>query len=206
MTKPGFRRSRPSAPSQADDLTLGTALFSQAQILHLMKAEFARSRRHGNVLSCAVLQVDRLPQLVDLYGAALRTSVRQNLATLVHKKTRGSDLLGLVNEDRMVLLLPETPADGAVLVVERLLRAFLDLEVSVDGKVLALTLSAGVSTSVGKDTIFFDSLLGQAEAALERATAAGGGRVFSFVQAALADDAREPAEPSQPSRKPSGDA
>ena len=76
MTKPGFRKTRPTGTSaggrESTEGFLSGALFSQAQILHLMKNEFARSRRYGLPLGCIVLQVDRLPQLVDLYGAELR--------------------------------------------------------------------------------------------------------------------------------------
>lgn len=195
MTKPGFRKSRPAASRAAggeSDAFLGSSLFSQAQILHLMKAEFARARRHGAPLSCVVLQVDRLAQLVDLYGAPLRTAVRKTLAEVVRQKTRGSDLLGVANEDRMLLLLPETPHEGAMLVVERLLRSFRDVDVEVDGRRLSLTMSAGVSTVQGKETMFFDTLLAQAETAVERATEAGGDRVVSFGQVSLAEGMAEP--------------
>ena len=46
--------------------------FSQSQILHLMKTEFARARRYGFPVSCMLVQVDRLDALVDLHGGALR--------------------------------------------------------------------------------------------------------------------------------------
>lgn len=189
MSKPGFRKSRSSSARSTaggdSDNYLGSSLFSQAQILHLMKTEFARARRYGAALSCVVLQVDRLPQLVDLYGSQLRIAVRQTLADLIRRKTRGSDLLGVANEDRMLMLLPETPIDGARLVVERLRRGFADVEVVVDGKPLALTLSGGISAMQGKETMFFDSLLAQAEAAVERAEQLGGDQVLSFGECTL---------------------
>ena len=83
------------------------------------------------------------------------------------------------------MLLPETPIDGARLVVERLRRGFADVEVVVDGKPLALTLSGGISAMQGKETMFFDSLLAQAEAAVERAEQLGGDQVLSFGECTL---------------------
>lgn len=201
MTKPGFRKTRPSGTSAGGRETsegfLSGSLFSQAQILHLMKNEFARSRRYGLPLGCIVLQVDRLPQLVDLYGAELRHEVRSAMAQLVRDKTRGSDLLGTTNDDRYLLLLPHTDLPGTRLVADRLLEAFAGLEVAVDGKPLALSVSIGVSSVVDHKAMFFDTLLAQAESALDDAARAGGGLVRSFGESRLRDggdgpDARRP--------------
>ncbi len=190
MTKPGFRKGRPggrrSGATGAGDGFLSSALFSQAQILHLMKNEFARARRHGVPLACVVLAVDRLPQLVDLYGLPLREVVRQSLATLVRQKTRGSDMLGLANEDRYLLMLPHTELDQARIVADRLHALFGELQIAVDGRQLALTLSVGIAAVGEQQTMFFDSLLAQAEAALEFAMDAGGDRVCSFGEVTLA--------------------
>lgn len=192
MTKPGFRKTRPVGQRamggrDADEGFLSGSLFSQAQILHLMKNEFARSRRYGLPLGCIVLQVDRLPQLVDLYGAELRHGVRAAMAALVRDKTRGSDLLGTTNDDRYLLVLPHTDLPGTRLVAERLHEAFGGLEVEADGKPLALTVSIGVSSVVDHKAMFFDTLLGQAESALEDAARAGGDLVRSFGETQLRD-------------------
>lgn len=160
---------------------LSNSLFSQAQILHLMKNEFARARRHGIAMGCLVLQVDRMAQLVDLYGAELRTAVRTEVARLVREKTRGSDLLGTTNDDRYLLVLPHTTLPNTRLVAERLLTQFAGLQVSVDGRPLALSLSIGVAACDDQKTLFFDSLLAQAEAAAEHAARTGGNQVVAFA-------------------------
>ena len=195
MTKPGFRKSRPgggrSGATGAGDGFLSSSLFSQAQILHLMKNEFARARRHRVPLACVVLAVDRLAQLVDLYGLPLRQVVRESLAQLVRQKTRGSDLMGVANEDRYLLMLPHTELEQARIVADRLHTLFGELEIAVDGRQLALTLSVGLSAVGEQQTMFFDSLLAQAEAALEFAVASGGDRVCSFGEVSLAEGARD---------------
>lgn len=200
MTRPGFRKTRTSSQPaaggrEADAGFLSGALFSQAQILHLMKNEFARARRYGLPLACIVLQVDRLPQLVDLYGADLRHSVRAAMAELVRDKTRGSDLLGTTNDDRYLLVLPHTDLAGARLVAGRLLEAFRGLEVVADGKPLALSVSIGVSSIVDHKAVFFDTLLNQAESALADAARAGGDAVRSFGESQLRQDGGDPAPP-----------
>jgi diguanylate cyclase (GGDEF)-like protein len=194
MTKPGFRRGRSGAgraTTNEGDGFLSSSLFSQAQILHLMKTEFARARRHGIPMGCLVLQVDRLAQLVDLHGVELRQLVRQAVAALVKQRTRGSDLLGATNDDRYLLVLPHTDLANSRLVAGRLNDAFRGVEITVDGRRLALTLSVGVASCEDQKTLFFDSLLAQAESALEFAMRRGGDQVASFGETQLhSDDGR----------------
>jgi diguanylate cyclase (GGDEF)-like protein len=189
MTKPGFRRGRPGgsqAPGrERGDGFLSSSLFSQAQILHLMKNEFARARRHGIAMGCLVVQVDRLAQLVDLHGAELRQAVRSAVVRVVREKTRGSDLLGATNDDRYVLVLPHTSLEQTRIVADRLLQMFREVEIAIDGKPLAMSISIGVSACDDQKTMFFDTLLAQAESAVEFAANAGGDQVMSFAEAQL---------------------
>lgn len=202
MTRPGFRKGRGGAegqrgPGQGSGPFLGSALFSQAQILHLMKTEFARARRHAHPLGCVLLQVDRMQQLVDLHGTDLRGAVRQAVADMVRSRTRGADLLGAWSEDRFLMVLPESDLAETMVVAERLHRLFSELEVTLDDKVLALTLSLGVSASQGQQTMFFDTLVAQAEVALEHAMEAGGDRVVSFGETQLLEPGDSPKSPDR---------
>jgi diguanylate cyclase (GGDEF)-like protein len=163
-------------------------LFSQAQILHLMKNEFARARRHGIPMGIVLLQVDRLAQLSDLHGSNLRQSVKRAVAMMVREKTRGSDLLGTTNDDRYLLVMPHTDLDQTRIVADRLHQAFFEVDVTIDGKPLSLTASVGLTSCDDQGTLFFDSLLSQAETALEYATNGGGDQVTSFGETQL----REP--------------
>jgi diguanylate cyclase (GGDEF)-like protein len=193
MTRPGFRKGH-GAGAQArggregGDGFLSSSLFSQAQILHLMKNEFARARRHQLPMGCLVLQVDRLSQLADLHGLELRQALRATIARLVREKTRGSDLLGATNDDRYVLVLPHTNLEQTRIVADRLHQLFQDVEVGVDGRPLALTLSIGVSSFGDAKTLFFDTLLQQAESAADFAARAGGDRVMSFGESQLREE------------------
>jgi diguanylate cyclase (GGDEF)-like protein len=188
MSRPGFRKGRAGggkAGPGRDDGFVSNSLFSQAQILHLMRTEFARARRHGLPLACLLLQVDRMAQLVDLYGVDLRNSVREALNRLVRERTRGSDMIGMVNEDRYLLLLPHTDVDQCRTVAERLRTLFTDYEVSIDGRPLDLSLSIGIAATGDSQAMFFDTLVGQAEAALDFAIQHGGNRLASFGETQL---------------------
>ncbi|MEC8653441.1 MAG: GGDEF domain-containing protein [Planctomycetota bacterium] len=188
MTRPGFRKGRPGggrAPAAESDGFLSNSLFSQAQILHLMKNEFARARRHGLPLGVVLLQVDRLAQLVDLHGSSLRAAVKQAVARVVREKTRGADLMGTTNDDRYLLVLPHTDAAQTRIVADRIHQVFSTVDVTIEGRPLHISISVGMTACDDRSTLFFDSLLTQAEAALEFASHAGGDQVASFGETQL---------------------
>ncbi|MFK7742033.1 MAG: GGDEF domain-containing protein [Planctomycetota bacterium] len=191
MTRPGFRKGRSSggrSKAADSDGFLSSSLFSQAQILHLMKNEFARARRHGMPMGVVMMQVDRLAQLVDLYGSALRLTVKDAVARLVREKTRGSDLLGTTNDDRYLLVMPHTDLGQTRIVAERLHQLFNEVDVRVDGRALQLTVSIGMTSCDDQGTLFFDTLLSQTETALEYAERYGGDQVISFGETQLRSD------------------
>ncbi|MCA8973671.1 MAG: GGDEF domain-containing protein [Planctomycetes bacterium] len=197
MTKPGFRKGRSGrahggGAGDAHDAFVSGALFSQAQIMQLMKNEFARARRHGFPLGCLLLQVDRLANLVDLYGAGLRQAVRTAIAGLVRERTRDPDLLGVSSDDRYLVILPHTDIEQARVVADRLRSAFAGLSIEVDGRELDLSISLGISASADGETMFFDTLVAQAEAALDYATQQGGNVVVSFGEARLRGGEADP--------------
>jgi GGDEF domain-containing protein len=169
----GFRRGpsgggKGGAAREGSEGFVSGSLFSKAQILHLMRTEFARARRQRLPLGCLCLQVDRMPQLVDAHGPGLRAVVREALARLVREKTRGYDTLGMVSEDRYLLLLPHTDIEQTRKVGMRLRALFV-----------------GASAIGDQQTMFFDTMVNQSEAALDWALRHGGDRAVSFAEAQL---------------------
>ena len=182
MTKPGFRRGPPgdrSVPGGGDEEIVGRP-FSQAQILDLMKNEFARARRYEFAVSCIVMHVNRLASLADVHGSPMREGVRRELCRLVREKTRSSDYLGTFGEDSYLIVLPHTDAERAEAVGQRILAGFGALDVRADGTRISLSLSLGVAASEDQETLFFDTLVSQAEVALQWATDRGGDQVAVF--------------------------
>lgn len=184
-SRPGFRRRSSGGRAvfgggDMEGLATGATPFSNAQILHLMKGEFARARRHGYPLACVLVQVDRLDALVAQYGEALRESVRAHLSRLVRDSTRDHDHVGMVGDDNFLLLLPHSDATAARVVADRLRARFDRVDFEVDGIAVPLGLSLGVAACQSKETLFFDTLLSQAEVALEWAIQEGGDRTMLF--------------------------
>ena len=128
MSRPGFRRSsagglgaqaRGMGGGGGEDIHVTGAPFSQAQILHLMKTEFSRARRYAYPLSVVLMRVDRIGSLVELHGAEARDAIKRALGRIVAEKTRDHDHVGLLSEDRYLLVLPHAGPREAGLVGER---------------------------------------------------------------------------------------
>ncbi len=158
------------------------APFSQAQILHLMKTEFSRARRYGYPLSVVLMRVDRIQSMVEIHGPVVRDAIKTVLGRVVAEKTRDHDHVGLLSEDRYLLVLPHAGPREAALVGERIRGAFADADVSVAGQPIAPTLSLGVAACEDRETLFFDTLVSQAEIALDDVSRVGGDAVRTFVR------------------------
>jgi diguanylate cyclase (GGDEF)-like protein len=151
-------------------------LFSLSQIMHLMRIEFGRAQRYGYPLSVLAIAVDRLGHLRDLYGYESKEAVLDEVARLLQGETRTCDFLGRLADDRLLAVVPHTPAEGARVLAERLLSGVRALSFESEGKKIAVTISAGCATMGDARTLFFDQLVAAAERALEDAVAAGGDR------------------------------
>ncbi len=151
-------------------------VFSYAQILYLLKIEFARARRYQYQLSCVLVEIDRLGTLGDLHGSALRDQVEHAVAELLNRHSRSCDFVGRLGE-RFVIVLPHTDAKGAQLLAQRLHDRVSGLDVRVDDRNLRISASIGVATHDGDDSIFFDAVLKRAEGALAQVVSRGGDNV-----------------------------
>jgi diguanylate cyclase (GGDEF)-like protein len=151
-------------------------VFSYAQILHLLKIEFARARRYQYQLSCVLVEIDRLGSLGDLHGSAVRDELERAVADLLNRHSRSCDFVGRLGE-RFVIVLPHTDGKGAQLLAQRLHDRIAGLDVRVDDRALRVSASIGVATHDGDDSIFFDAVLKRAESALAQAVSRGGDSV-----------------------------
>lgn len=161
-----------------------------------MKSEFGRARRLGQPLACVVIRIEGLSRVAELVGGAARDQIRDVLTDLVREKTRDYDHLGLVGDDGCLLVLPQTDAEGAKVVAERIRRGFTAVEPAASlldragAPQLRTNLSLGISAAHSSETLFFDTLLAQAEHARDVASAAGGDRVEVFDRDRFVGDPR----------------
>lgn len=173
----GFRSSESAARSSAQ----AGSVLGLTQIQQLAKLEFARAKRYKYPITVAVCRIDRIDSLADLYGQDSRSLLMDELVKLYACRGRMTDILGRLGEERLLWILPHTGASAALVAAERIRRGVEELEISSGKKLLRVSLSIGLASFAAGDTLFLDSLVYQAERALERAQDSGGNRIEEHV-------------------------
>ena len=153
-----------------------SGLFSLSQIMHLMRVEFGRAQRYNYPICCVLVGIDRLAELRDLYGYDSKEAILDEVVKLCKTQVRQCDFMGRLADDRLLIVVPHTAVAGARTLAERLMTGVRELKFESEGRRLRVSVSVGVTSSTGNDTMFFDSLLVAAEGALLEAMRAGGDR------------------------------
>jgi two-component system, cell cycle response regulator len=137
----------------------------------LLFVEVKRSRRYGHPLSLALVALDRWAELAPKLAARARTTVLAELLGVVRGSLRDIDFAVPFSDERIVVMMPHTGADGALRVARRLAARIRD-----HAGPLKVTASVGVASHAGDGTVSFGSLVRRAGEALERARGQGGDR------------------------------
>ncbi|MEY4513267.1 MAG: hypothetical protein RLZZ450_5389 [Pseudomonadota bacterium] len=177
--------------AQVDGLT---GLWNRAHFDVRLADEISAAKRHQRPLALAMLDLDHFKRINDTYGHPFGDQVLQQVATVLARTVRTSDLVCRYGGEEFVAILRETGADSAVALAERLRTAMSKLEVylpasllggetdSLDGERLEVTVSLGVAAidpPFGDRTEEIDAVLlvGAADAALYQAKRSGRDRV-----------------------------
>jgi len=132
---------------------------------------FAAQRR-GRPLSLVMFDLDRFKAINDEHGHDKGDAVLQAVVKRAERVLRSNDVLGRFGGDEFLLLLPDTDAEAARGVAERLLQSFRSLG---DGLGVGISASFGVVTYTGAFPMTHGAdLVYQVDQALLRAK--GGGR------------------------------
>jgi diguanylate cyclase (GGDEF)-like protein len=155
--------------------------------------EWNRGPRHGQPLSLLVMDVDYFKKVNDTYGHLAGDDCLVTVAERCSKQIhRAGDLLARYGGEEFVVLLPCTPAKGAVEIAERMRKAVEEKPVQTgSGHAIALTISIGVTTMVTDRKQDADILVRSADEALYAAKTAGRNRVQLADEAYLGEFLRK---------------
>ena len=139
------------------------------------KEEIKRAKRYNKVLSLVMWDIDHFKNVNDNFGHLTGDLVLKEITGIFKKSYRqGIDLIGRYGGEEFVMLLPDTPLEGAVIMCERLRRK-VEQYAFADGKI-NLTISGGISV-YPDDGITYDKLIERADIELYNAKKAGRNKI-----------------------------
>jgi diguanylate cyclase (GGDEF)-like protein len=127
-----------------DDLT---RLFNSRYLNLYLGREIKRCKRHGIPLSVIFLDLDGFKGINDQYGHLAGSGTLTEVGAILAEGVRESDILARYGGDEFVVVLPETPASGALVIAERLRRAIEEHRfLEPQGIAARISASFGIST------------------------------------------------------------
>ena len=162
-----------------------TGCFNRTHALDVIDAELRRARRSQTPISLIMFDIDRFKDINDRHGHLCGDAVLAAVGGRMREVLRGSDLRCRYGGEEFLVLLPETPLEGAKRVADTLWRELADMPVNWKGEAVAVTASFGVSVALPSE-IDSKALIGRADAALYRAKDQGRNCVRLSMETAVA--------------------
>jgi diguanylate cyclase (GGDEF)-like protein len=149
--------------AQRDPLTQA---YNRHHFWQLAHTEMARVKRYHRPLTMAMIDADHFKDVNDRYGHDVGDLVLKSVVDICHESLRKNDVLARYGGEEFIVLLPETPVEGALAVVERLRERIAQTPLVLDdGRSVPMTVSIGLSTLVDYHE-GFEALLKRADDAL----------------------------------------
>lgn len=156
-----------------------TGVLSRHRLMSRLDEEVMRAQRYGRPLAMLAFDIDLFKAVNDSFGHEAGDRTLVAVADAARRVIRGTDFIGRVGGDEFIVLLPETDAQTALGIGERLCSDIAGLRIEAEpGKALCATISAGAAAlrAGPPEGDSADRLRARADAALYEAKRAGRNR------------------------------
>jgi len=109
-----------------------------------LEQEFRRVKRSKTPSSLVMLDIDHFKQVNDTYGHQAGDEVIRVVAATLIRLQRETDISGRYGGEEFGIILPETNADQAMVMAERLRSSIEQSPVTYEGKQISFTISLGI--------------------------------------------------------------
>ncbi len=138
------RVQRAEALSVTDDLT---QLYNSRYLSQALRRETKRATRSGRPLSLLFVDLDGFKTINDTYGHLYGSRALVEAAAVMRASARETDMVARYGGDEFAIVLPDTGADGAIAVGERVRERIAACSfLGEHGLNIHLTASVGVAT------------------------------------------------------------
>jgi len=152
--------------SITDDLT---GIYNRRHFYEKLSQEIARADRHKRPLSLLMFDVDHFKSYNDTHGHLAGNRILERVGRIVSEEIREVDWAFRYGGDEFTIVLPETSKENAVVVAERIRKAFEKCKFD------KTTLSIGIAQYDLKSDL--DTLIKHADETMYKAKNQGGNRI-----------------------------
>ena len=158
-----------------------TGLYNRRQFEIGLEQEYNRTKRHPSDFSLAILDIDFFKKVNDTYGHQYGDYVLKTVASLLKQAFRKTDLLYRYGGEELIMIMPETNIEGAIIPVQRLRRMIEEYDFDYNGVKAKVTASIGLTMNYQEFNSPAD-ILKSADEALYKAKESGRNRVVLHEQ------------------------
>lgn len=141
-----------------------------------LEREVSRSKRYARDMSLILFDIDHFKKVNDTYGHIAGDAVLRQLAGLVRANIRREDIFARVGGEEFAVIVPETAADEARGVAEKIRRLVEATEMMFDTIAIPVTVSLGVAGLAPDESS--EALYAKTDGFLYRAKQSGRNRVM----------------------------
>ena len=121
-----------------------TKLFNRSHLEQRLMESIGRSERFGAALSVIMIDIDNFKSINDTFGHLCGDLVLRQVASLLKETVRQVDIVGRYGGEEFCCILPDTNAENACMLAERLRETVEQAELRFDSQTLHVTISLGV--------------------------------------------------------------
>lgn len=167
-----------------------TGLGNRRSFEQELRREMARSRRHGSTGAMLMLDLDHFKRVNDTRGHPAGDRLIREVADVMRKRTRETDVLARIGGDEFAILLPHTRVGEARIVAEAIVDAIREHS-GREGEE-PVTASVGIAMFGIDPTLSPELVASEADTAMYAAKDGGRDGVRVFDPVAISDDATRP--------------
>jgi diguanylate cyclase (GGDEF)-like protein len=150
-----------------------TGIHNKRYLLEFLDRELARSARHQRPLSLIMVDVDEFKSVNDRFGHLGGDYTLREMVSCVRHTIRREELFARYGGEEFAIVLPETTLEGARVAAERIRTHVAQHRFSFDDLAFQITVSLGVFTTTGDESLAPTELIRQADQKLYLAKHAG---------------------------------
>ena len=156
-----------------------TDIHNKRYFLEFLDRELARSSRYERPLSLVMIDIDKFRAINEEMGHLGGDFTLRELAARIKGNIRKEELFARYGGEEFAVVLPETPLEGAIVLADRLVKVINQQPFQYEDKPIHVTISAGVTTTIGEKNITPADLIRRADDKLYQAKKDGRNRVVN---------------------------